>query len=429
MTTAKTLRTLARFLLGKREAIEQVAASKAALWASLVFVLSAGLAREYDGEYLLAEPWHFLRPIGASLASGTVLFLLVHPWVRANIKPEQHSVSLGVAYRQFMTCFWMTAPLAWLYAIPYERFMLPADAVLVNLWTLALVAVWRVILITRVASVLYQTTFTPMFFIVMLFADALAWAVVTYIPAPVMDFMGGVQHTERDAILASATFNIQILSFVSAPIWIIGALIAMNSARRVAITLPNSALRPNRSWLTIAAASLLIWIPPLLIAQPEQARRHAVMQHFEADNIPAALDELSKYERRDLPLRWELPPRLGYREHFPRLGDIRLAIDSQQTAAWVASEYAEKTWRDLRSEVGFIENSWAETLRNFNRKQYDELAESKRLRLSNFHIEQLQFVQRHLTLTSPEEAAALQSVVERLESLLNASQPSSDPES
>ncbi|MFK7884980.1 MAG: hypothetical protein AB8F26_12460, partial [Phycisphaerales bacterium] len=339
MTMANTLRTIVRFLLGNKDAIQRIAASKPALWASLVFVLSAGLAREYDGEYLLAEPWHFLRPIGASFASGTVLFLLVHPWIRSSLKPDQLPVSIGIAYRRFMTCYWMTAPLALLYAIPYERFMSPADAVRMNLLTLAIVAAWRVLLITRVASVLYKTNYTAMFFIVMLFADAVAWAVVTYIPAPVMDFMGGVQHTERDAILASATFNIQILSFLSAPVWVIGALIAMNSARRVAITLPNSALRPNRSWRTIAAASLLIWIPPLLIAQPEQARRHAVMQHFEADNIPAALDELSKYERRDLPLRWELPPRLGYREHFPRLGDIRLAIDSQQTAAWVASEY------------------------------------------------------------------------------------------
>ena len=48
----------------------------------------------------------------------------------------------------------MTAPLAWLYAIPYERFLSPVGATRANLWTLGLVAAWRVLLIIRVLVVL-----------------------------------------------------------------------------------------------------------------------------------------------------------------------------------------------------------------------------------------------------------------------------------
>jgi hypothetical protein len=57
-------RTLLYFLIGSRTAIRQVAASEQALWLGLVFVLSAGLAREYDGQDLVHEPWHLLIPQG-----------------------------------------------------------------------------------------------------------------------------------------------------------------------------------------------------------------------------------------------------------------------------------------------------------------------------------------------------------------------------
>ena len=53
---AVTPLTLIRFLMGKRSAILDVAASPYALVLGGVLVLSAGFAREYDGEDLLQEP-------------------------------------------------------------------------------------------------------------------------------------------------------------------------------------------------------------------------------------------------------------------------------------------------------------------------------------------------------------------------------------
>ena len=66
------------FLFGSKPAILDVATSRGALWIGVLFTIAAGLAREYDGENLLHQPWHLLRPLGASLVSGTVLFLLMH---------------------------------------------------------------------------------------------------------------------------------------------------------------------------------------------------------------------------------------------------------------------------------------------------------------------------------------------------------------
>ncbi len=73
------LSTILRFLSGRRDAIERIAACPRAVFVGLLFVLSAGLAREYDAEDLLAEPHHVFVPLAASLATSFGLYLLHDP--------------------------------------------------------------------------------------------------------------------------------------------------------------------------------------------------------------------------------------------------------------------------------------------------------------------------------------------------------------
>jgi hypothetical protein len=68
------IRTLLRYLIGDRQAILDLAASRWTLLVGFLFVLSAALAREYDGKDLLHEPWHLLLPLGASLVASALLF-------------------------------------------------------------------------------------------------------------------------------------------------------------------------------------------------------------------------------------------------------------------------------------------------------------------------------------------------------------------
>src|SRR4051794_11153260 len=117
--------TLLRYLIGDREAILAIAGTRHSLWIGFLFVLSAGLAREYDGEDLLHEPWHALIPLAASLASSLGLFTLAYG--QAVCKGESWREAPG-RYLSFLGLFWMTAPLAWLYAVPYERFLPPVEA-------------------------------------------------------------------------------------------------------------------------------------------------------------------------------------------------------------------------------------------------------------------------------------------------------------
>ena len=100
-----TLRTLFRFHCGRSDAILKLAATRPALWVGLLFVMSAGIAREYDGEDLLDRPY----------------FL----------------------------------------AIPVERLMNSEDAMTANLCLLALVASWRIAVMTRAISTLSTLFFSP----------------------------------------------------------------------------------------------------------------------------------------------------------------------------------------------------------------------------------------------------------------------------
>ncbi len=143
------LRTLLLYWLGSRQAILTIAADRRAVGLGFLFVLSAGFAREYDGKDLLHEPWHLLLPVGASLLTSFLLFCLT--WGIAKARGAQ-GPPFFTAYRMFLGLFWMTAPLAWLYAIPYERFLSAPDAMSANLWTLGVVSAWRVFLMVRVVS-------------------------------------------------------------------------------------------------------------------------------------------------------------------------------------------------------------------------------------------------------------------------------------
>lgn len=161
---------------------------KGLLWVGALFVLSAGLAREYDQEYLPHRPWFLAIPFVASLAASFLLWLTL--WVastwRAKVKAP-----FWKAYPRFLAVFWLTAPLAWLYAIPYERFMDPVSAVQANYATFGLVAAWRVYLMIRVAVVWTGRSLIGGTGLVLLFGDVALLAALFLSPWPPLELMSG----------------------------------------------------------------------------------------------------------------------------------------------------------------------------------------------------------------------------------------------
>ena len=330
--------TLARFLMGSRAAIQAIAGNRHALWIGLLFVLSAGFAREYDGEDLLHEPWYVLIPVAASLGTSFLLFTSAYgiAAVKGDAPTGRRFFS---AYLSFLGLFWMTAPLAWLYAIPYEQFLSPGDAMRANLSTLGLVSLWRVALMLRVLVVLLGYSAREAFSIVMLFATVVAMTLIYLTPLPVIDFMGGIRTSERDRVLRTVAHNVCCLGVVSLPVW---AVCVMNV---LATSKPTWQLRGEERkgagtlpWLAFAA--LAVWPFILPHTQPPQQRRRAVEKIYARGKLAEAVAELSRHTRSDYPPGWDPPPRqfslVVEEEEVLRLLE---ELTKDETAEWVRSYY------------------------------------------------------------------------------------------
>jgi hypothetical protein len=185
-------RWILRFLLGDAEAIRRLASYGPVLGVGAVLVLTAGIAREYDREYVAERPELFLLPFAASLAAATLLY----GSLRLFILRGPRSQAVG-RYRAFLGLFWMTAPLAWLYAVPVERFFEPVPAALLNIAFLAVVATWRVGLISRVVSVLFGAPFPRALGAILLPSSLLALAVSFFTQISLVPLMGDLPSPRR----------------------------------------------------------------------------------------------------------------------------------------------------------------------------------------------------------------------------------------
>jgi hypothetical protein len=344
-------------LIGDRMAIREIAASRQALWLGLVFVLSAGLAREYDGQDLLQEPWHALIPLAASLVSSFVLFSLCYAKVIASDPARPAFFS---AYRSFLTLFWMTAPLAWLYAIPYERFLSPYDAMRANLLSLGVVAAWRVMLMVRVVTTLMGYSTWAAISLVLLFGDGVALLAIRLMPTPVVSFMGGIRHTDTENLILSTTCCVTQLGCCSLPIWIAGVAGVISKTKAV-WQLPASSYKEapslQHSLVILALFSVGIWAAILPLTQPEHQNRRRAEHDLRNGRIEEALAEMSARAPSDYPPSWEPPPRIGYGEKSPSIFDVLDKIVEIPAAPWVHEIYVEKLDRVLSDYTVFYLNN------------------------------------------------------------------------
>jgi hypothetical protein len=350
-----TLLTLVRYLFtGSSDAIRAVAASRGAAWVGLAFVLSAGLARDYDGEYLPARPWVLAVPFAAAVGMATILFVPVYVGMRPT-RPGQGWPRVGRTYGAFVGLFLLTAPLAWLYAIPYERFLSPAAATAANLWTLALVALWRVGLMARVLDVMTGRGFVPCLCAVMLVADILALVALAYAPVPVLDFMGGLRLSDRERVVANAAMLVRAGAFLTLVIWFFGTVNWLFFAEGSALRVDElERRRVVRGVVGLAVASVLVWAAILPVTQPELRLRHEVEAHLAAGRFAEALAEMSRHEQREFPPQWDPPPHLALA--WGRVDDLLWVMEAlfdEPRKPWVEKVYAGKLARLIDSPTVF----------------------------------------------------------------------------
>ena len=340
--------TLARFLIGERNAILKVAHSEPALWLGLAFVICAGLFREYDQEDLLHEPWH----VGIPLLVSTVLSALLLLVLKILIPVRKCSLPAVVESRRLLTCVWMCAPMAILYAIPVESVSSPLGAAQWNTLFLGVVSAWRVILITRVVSVLYEVSVVRVVFPVMLLSSTSVIVAMMVIPLPLLQIMGGIQLTDAEQFVNQVRGNVIVWSVLSWPVWFVGTLVAGAKTRQRRFDSnvanvsehppPPSAPLARSMWSVVAVMALGIgW--GCWRAQPAQQRRFRFASIIRTGDLETAIDYVSDFLESDFPPHWEPPPRISYREQQPDVFDmIRAATLNESVPAWVLDRYGEK---------------------------------------------------------------------------------------
>jgi hypothetical protein len=359
-----SLSTLLGYLIGLRSAIEQIAADPWAGCVGLALLLSAGLARTYRSRDLLAQPWHLLLPLAAALTLSSVLYLFLYAVLAEKWAGPP---PFWAGYRSLLGLFLLTAPLAWLYALPFERFLAPARAIGARLGVLALVAAWRVALMTRAVGVLLDGGTTAAFFLVMLVADAalLVGLIVTSLPRreaastpQLLSHMGGVpppRPRSRDQhLLTSVTCAVAALAVLTLPLWGVGVYQMRPSAdswRRLAAA-PGPWSAPDAGVWSLVGGAALFFLCLLPWSQRPQRLRGRVERLLKQGQVAAALELMSAHARADFPPSWSPPPTRDFREPPTLLGVLE-AVTAGNPAPWVRAAYLERFKEYLAEPVWY----------------------------------------------------------------------------
>ena len=175
--------------------------------AGIVFAWIAGLGRYWD--HPSAHIWQYM-------GLGSVIYIFVLAaliWILAlPLRPERWS------YLSVLTFVGLTSPLAWLYAIPVERFVPISTAVTANVLFLAIVAMWRVALYVYFLRVIAKLSGAKVFVLTLLPLTGIIFALAALnLEHAVFEIMAGLEteRTESEVIHDGVYFFVLALGVVS----------------------------------------------------------------------------------------------------------------------------------------------------------------------------------------------------------------------
>lgn len=308
--------------------------------------LSGALARHYDGKYFLREPWFLLAPAGASILTSSISLLAIY--FATSAKARRLLPGVVSSYLTFLGRYWMTAPLAWLYGIPYERFLNEVNAAQANVWTLEVVSVWRVLLISRVVAVLTPSSIFSAFIKVAVPALAVVFVAISYARMPLIDFMNGVRVPPSVQPVADAYLFVTFFGFfalvIGGIVWLVSLFFASPESTLDAFRSP----RPSTIGSSLPILALLVilgFTAAFPITQREQKLRCEVETGLKKNKIDEALSILTSHPQRDFPPQWTPPPwpEYGDGDKNPSLAEIVKSIQGRtDIPAWVHAIFKEK---------------------------------------------------------------------------------------
>ena len=344
------------YQFGNADSIRRVAGSKHLIWISALLVLITSIPRNYDQTYIGEAPWWPVIPLLFSFVSGTFLFLVLQlAFIRRAVE------GFWQKYALFLGLFWMTAPVAWLYGIPFERWQNPREATIGNLWLLGIVSAWRVVLIIRVVAVVFQVHWTrPAGWV--LFAASTEVLVVLFsrvLGEGIARGMGGMRNSPEQELIVDVLGNVFITCLFAAPVFLFLMLVTWKlfSEKARLIELCND-LRVPKKLLILAP---LVWFGIAVQPQSELAKEFHYRRHLRQEKFREALAYLNRLEPDD----W--PPAKSFRPD-PYEAEVWIWLPGLMREVTAN----EKHWVQQRL-LWVFERTFEHGLARFDEKQYLEI--------------------------------------------------------
>jgi len=301
----------ASFLFGDADSIRRIAACPNGLFQGGLLVLSAALARTWTRHDLSMKPWLLAVPFAASFAACVLLTVSLMVWRPATAGDFLRNLP------ELLVLFWMTAPLAWLYGIPFERVLSAASAVKWRLRMLLLVSVWRMALLMQVVSVLYHIPAPSASLLLFSFGNVVALIALNVDrprrvenPPAIIAVMGGISPQGRRTTQTLRTVSgclVPLLWITLGPLLLATAFFdrSYGSSHVVVSELSPQMASSNVWWF--AAGSVAFWSLLLPRAQRRQRLKTAVGSMFEERKYASLVWLLHEHRLADLPDGWGLP--------------------------------------------------------------------------------------------------------------------------
>ncbi|WP_182865650.1 hypothetical protein [Stieleria mannarensis] len=345
------------FLIGHRASIERTIASKASLALGAVLVATAALAREYDAISFLHQPLDLLAPFAASVLVSAILFVVLRCFHA--ITRIDNPAGIVEDYRIFLSGYWMTAPLAWLYAIPIETMADEVAALRFNLTLLSIVSIWRVLLLARFVSVRYRVSLLAALSWVL--APCMAIAVVALFQRimSMVSIMGGLRLTETQQILLefrSNVFGLSFYGFIPALLLGIGlAIAAQKNGNRTAMRRFLPSVTSRSTW-AIPIVALAVLAAAACCFQPDRYRAAEVDRLLIDGRLDEAISMMQQHGRDQFPSVWDPPPEFPTRRTpVPPMSELLTAIQQHQPDSWVVDRLLVQADELLMWEFGWTQ--------------------------------------------------------------------------
>lgn len=326
------------YLLGREDAIRRVASNRSAWIAGLLLVLMAGIAREYDQTYIPHFGTRFLFPVISSFIAAAVIYGCLTGFILPKASPdnEAENEKKPGGFLCFLSLFWMTAPFAWVYAYPAEHLFPPREAAWINIGLLIFVATARVLLLSRVLSVLYEISFLRTLSSVLLISSVIMGFGSISTSLSLVQMMGGLRYSPEEQVLRHAAGVALGLSIGGFCFFGIVCMILANVKMESRKCLPE----PSQSGIPVVFLSLAMaaWFFVLVPQQNKLALNHQALWLMQQKDYAGMLAFLSKHSPDDFNKVHRLPPDPYEYWGLAVLPEVIVGLNDK-SAPWVREMY------------------------------------------------------------------------------------------